>query len=335
MKKLLFYLYLGLAGFSATAQVRPQYSQYMLNNYLLNPAITGIEDYLDVKMSFRNQWSGIDGAPTTYYITAHTQIGHHTNISNPSKVDEKMHAFAPNDSRYNKYKKNKPNHGIGGMVLYDRIGIFSTAEATLSYAYHLLLAPKIKLSAGVSAGISQYAMRGSELKLANPTDNLATNIVLTKPVVSAGLWLYATHFYGGIAITQLAGNTFDFGANAIQQNPSVRHLFATAAYKFKLGQNFTVIPSLFAKVASPLPMSMDYNCRLVYASRIWAGASYRPSAQSTIFMAGMYLNNAFDLSYSFDTSRSQMGRMGNGSHEIIVGIRLNNKFGVYCPTNMW
>ena len=335
-KPLLLILFFSITIVSLTfAQVRPQYSQYMLNNYLLNPAITGIEDYMDVKMSFRNQWAGIEGAPTTYYVTAHTQLGWNTNIANPSKVGDKLHAFAPKDSHYNRYKKIKPHHAIGGAIFYDKIGIFSTSEATVSYAYHLLLTPQVKLSAGVSAGISQYAMRGSDLRLANPTDNLATNVVISKPIVSAGLWLYSSHFYGGISITQLAGNSFDFNANAIDQGQSVRHFFATMAYKFTLAEKLTAVPSVLAKVANPLPLTMDYNLRLLYADRIWGGLSYRPSAKGYIFMAGIHLNNTFDMSYSYDMGQNQIGRMSNGSHEITLGIRLNNKFGVYCPTNLW
>lgn len=335
MKKIIGSLFFSICSLLATAQVRPQYSQYMLNNYLLNPAITGIEDYLDIKTSFRSQWAGIEGAPNTYYLTAHTQIGNPPNLANPAQMDDKQHAFAPSGDRYNRYKKNKAQHGVGGMILYDKIGIFSTAEATFSYAYHLLLAPNLKLSAGISAGVSQYAMRGSELKLANPNDNLASDIVLTKPIVSAGLWLYATNFYGGIALTQLAGNTFDFGANAIQQSSSVRHLFATAAYKVRLGERLAVIPSLFAKIARPLPVAIDYNLRLLWAGRLWAGASYRPASKDAIFMAGIHINSSLELSYSLDTGSSRVGKASMGSHEIIVGIRLNNRLAVYCPTNMW
>ncbi|MCU0392333.1 MAG: type IX secretion system membrane protein PorP/SprF [Thermoflexibacter sp.] len=323
-------------GLPATtfAQVRPQYSQYMLNNYLLNPAITGIEDYLDLKMSFRTQWTGIEGAPTTYYVTAHTRLGHNVNIANPSKVDEKQHAFAPKGKRYNAYKKIKPHHGIGGMILHDRIGVFSTTEAMMSYAYHILISPEIKLSGGIAAGVSQYSMRGSDLRLANPNDNLATNIIITKPIVSAGLWLYASQIYAGLGITQLAGNTFDFGGNTILQNPSVRHYFATFAYKILVGEKFTFIPSFLAKVATPLPISMDYNLRVLYTDRIWLGVSYRRN-NDFIFMAGLHLNNAFDLSYSYDMGRNQINKQGIGSHEVILGIRLNNRFGVYCPVNMW
>src|SRR5687767_4886339 len=56
------------------AQQRPQFSQYMLNQYIFNPAISGIEDYTEVKMGTRYQWVGLDGAPVTYYVSAHTPL---------------------------------------------------------------------------------------------------------------------------------------------------------------------------------------------------------------------------------------------------------------------
>jgi len=70
MKKLLVLLAVGFA-FSASAQQRPHYTQYILNNYIINPAVAGIENYTDVKISHRQQWVGLDGAPVTTYITIH------------------------------------------------------------------------------------------------------------------------------------------------------------------------------------------------------------------------------------------------------------------------
>ncbi|HEX6333331.1 MAG TPA: type IX secretion system membrane protein PorP/SprF, partial [Flavisolibacter sp.] len=57
------------------AQQRPHYTQYILNNYILNPALTGIENYTDIKISARDQWVGLDGAPRTIYLTAHAPLG--------------------------------------------------------------------------------------------------------------------------------------------------------------------------------------------------------------------------------------------------------------------
>ena len=75
MKKLALLTGLGMLFFSLQAQQKPHYSQYVLNQYILNPALTGIENYVDVKLSHRHQWVGLEGAPVTTYATIHGAIG--------------------------------------------------------------------------------------------------------------------------------------------------------------------------------------------------------------------------------------------------------------------
>ncbi|MGX8249340.1 type IX secretion system membrane protein PorP/SprF, partial [Escherichia coli] len=53
------------------AQQRPYYTQYIMNNYIINPAVAGIENYWDVKASHRMQWVGLQDAPVTTYLTIH------------------------------------------------------------------------------------------------------------------------------------------------------------------------------------------------------------------------------------------------------------------------
>ena len=84
--------FISLAGF---AQAKPYYTQYILNNYILNPAITGIENYTDVKLSYRNQWAGITGAPVTTYFSIQGPLGRSDNASlTAARDDERGFALA-------------------------------------------------------------------------------------------------------------------------------------------------------------------------------------------------------------------------------------------------
>src|SRR5262245_24321018 len=74
MKKLMTVGLLFAAG-AVCAQQKPIYTQYILNNYIINPAISGIENYTDIKISHRNQWVGINGAPVTTYLSVQGPIG--------------------------------------------------------------------------------------------------------------------------------------------------------------------------------------------------------------------------------------------------------------------
>src|SRR5881396_3541479 len=75
MKKILLIITSSVVLSTSFAQQRPHYTQYILNNYILNPALSGIENYTDLKISGRDQWVGLNGAPQTFYLTIHGPLG--------------------------------------------------------------------------------------------------------------------------------------------------------------------------------------------------------------------------------------------------------------------
>ena len=99
------------------AQQQAQFTQDMVNPYMINPALSGVEDFVDIKFGVRQQWTGIEGAPVTRYFTAHSNIG-------------KTH--------YARTKKNDYNnwHGIGGMFLNDEAGSIAMNTVVANYAYN-------------------------------------------------------------------------------------------------------------------------------------------------------------------------------------------------------
>ncbi|WP_347158571.1 PorP/SprF family type IX secretion system membrane protein [Pontibacter chitinilyticus] len=330
MKSILLFIFCCMYAFAASAQQKPQYSQYMINNYLINPAISGIEEYADVKLGSRQQWAGIDGAPFTMYASVHAPIGY------SSGGKRSRSATAPSFGRQNQRPATrvKPHHGIGLMVMRDKVGSFSRTEVSFSYAYHLLLNDEIKLAAGTSLGIIQQSLQANELKLADPSDNAAVSWSATKPNLSVGLWLYSSTFYVGLSGSQLFANDVHFDNNIEERNYLYKHFFLTAAYKFDVTDRFSVIPSVMATWSQPLPGALDYNLRVIYENRVWVGGSYRQN-DSFAVLAGVTLNHIFDVSYAYDTGISDLGGMSSGSHEVVLGMRLFNKRKVLCPSNLW
>src|ERR687889_717164 len=108
MKRVLTVLLLPLlllASAPARAQQQAQYSQYMNNNYILNPGTTGVEDYIDVKFSYRTQWTGLEGAPKTYYASASSSLGKWR--STPKRTI---------------HDRRRPFHAVGSLVYKDVTG---------------------------------------------------------------------------------------------------------------------------------------------------------------------------------------------------------------------
>src|SRR5690349_18658589 len=73
LKKLTFFLAL-LLCFKSYAQQLPQFTQYMFNRLVINPAYAGGDGPLSLTLANRSQWLGVDGAPTTQTFTAHSMF---------------------------------------------------------------------------------------------------------------------------------------------------------------------------------------------------------------------------------------------------------------------
>ena len=300
------------------AQQRPQYSQYMVNNFLLNPALTGIEDYADIRISGRQQWVGLDGAPETYYVSAHTPLN--------------------KGASGNKYHRALAHHGVGVILHTDRTGPLRRTSFTGSYAYHLPLTTKLNIAAGASAGIIRNSINGGELDLGNDADPLANGGNLNNSVVdlNLGLWLYSRNFSIGIAGAQLLEDAGSFSAEA--ENEATfnlqRHYFSTISYRLEPTEELDVIPSIMLKLAQPSPLSVDVNLRVLYDERFWVGASYRHK-DALVGMVGVYVSPLLDISYSYDATTSNLNQVSTGTHEVVIGFKLLNNRRILCPQWVW
>ena len=134
------------------AQQKPHYTQYILNNYVLNPALSGIENYADLKLSIRDQWVGLNGAPRTMYLTVHSPIGKKDYKTNSTSYN--MDGENPRGNAYwEYYTASEPHHGLGFSMISDQTGLYNRFLANVSYAYHVGLSPRTNMSAGFGAGI--------------------------------------------------------------------------------------------------------------------------------------------------------------------------------------
>ncbi|WP_299818024.1 type IX secretion system membrane protein PorP/SprF [uncultured Pontibacter sp.] len=318
-KSLLFLLVILFAlAIEAKAQQRPQYSQYMVNNYLLNPAITGIEDYADIRISHRRQWVGLDGAPVTSYVTAHTPLN--------------------KGAASTKYTRALAHHGVGVAFHTDKTGPLRRTGISGSYAYHLPLTRSINASAGAAVGLIRNSINASELEFTNPNDPLIGGGSFNNNVIdlSLGLWIYSESFSLGVAGAQLLEDVGSFQPEG-SRNPTLdlqRHYFITGAYRFSPTDRLDVVPSVMVKMASPSPVSVDANVRVLYNRQFWAGASYRHE-DALVAMVGVYISPLLDVSYSYDVTSSNLNQVSAGTHEVVVGFKLFNNRRIICPQWIW
>lgn len=256
-------------------QQKPQYTQYIFNNYLLNPAVSGIENYADVKVGYRKQWAGIDNAPQTSFVTAHWNLGADylwkNALSLPDKGDDPM-----SRNYMQNYTASPAHHGMGITAVYDETGPLSRLDANLTYAYHLRLNNTFNLSVGVAAGVSRVALDINALTFEDQTrtDPAISNGISSqlKPDLGLGVWLYSGRLFAGASVQQILPQKLSFTSDPnYTTGKEVPHFFVTAGYRLYVDDVISATPSIMVKQVSPAPASIDINLKMAFKDRLWVG----------------------------------------------------------------
>ena len=325
---------------AARAQQRPYYTQYIMNNYIINPAVAGIENYWDVKASHRMQWVGLQDAPVTTYLTIQGPL---TKSDYDRETATSFHASGENPrgpAYWRDYVAAEPHHGIGFTLLNDKTGPLNRFAAYGTYAYHIGLSPHTNLAGGVSVGFTNMSLDASKLNFGTTTVDPAVagsgQINRIKPDISAGLWLYSRDYFLGIAVQQIVPQQIAFSDNRVylDQGKLLPHLFFSAGYRMQFSDDISFLPSALVHYVTPLPLGFDINFKLQYQDLIWLGGSFRYK-DGYAAMTGINLNHSINIGYSYDLQTSQLNMVSKGTHEIMIGFLLGNHYGDWCPRHLW
>ncbi len=342
MNRFLAIIALFLVSHTIHAQAKPAYSQYILNNYILNPALTGIENYTDIKISIRNQWTGINGAPNTSYISAHGAIG--KSDYRTSATSNAVPGENPRGRQYmEEYTAPEPHHGIGFMAVNDKAGYIGRYTVAGTYAYHRPIGVKTTLAVGFSAGFSGINVDATKATYADQTSDPAIGVASgelkkIKPEIGAGLWLYSARYFAGISVLNLVPGKATFTNNKNFGTYYTPNYFATVGYRFTVGEDFTVIPSVMLQYWEPQLLGAHFNTKLQYLDKAWIGGNYRYSdyIKGYSAMAGFNVSNTLNASYSYEVATTNRLRTYTGNtHEILIGLTLGNKYSDACPRNVF
>ncbi len=292
MKKLILAALVFIALFSITkAQQLPLYSQYMMNGFLLNPAMAGSVDYVPVRLTARQQWTGIKDAPSTQAISAHGLL-------------------------------NNQKMGVGGYIFNDHFGPISNTGIQASYAYHIPISGEMKLGLGISFSAFQFKIDESNLHAIDNNDAALTGATekVFVPDANFGAYLYSDRFFVGLSGAQLIQYKIKLNDQLAGNNQMIRHYYLTGGYTFSLNDDFNVQPSLMIKGTEKSPINLDFNIKAIYKQNYWLGISYRTS-ESIVAILGLKVDRYY-IGYAFDYTFSTIKNYSSGSHEIMIGINL-------------
>lgn len=287
--------------------------QYFLNNYLMNPAVAGVYDYGDLRLSYNRQWTGVSHSPVSLLLTFHTNV---------SPYKDQVMRYSYREGRYRPGKKGtqyygrRLKHGIGFRLIADKVHAFSNTGLTLSYACHVPLSPAWTLSVGLSGGAVISTFNTNGMYIPDQEDPLLQGKRREWiPLMEAGGWLYSPLLYIGASFSKLMDHPYDSS-----EASDFTNVYATAGCCLPLSGTVNFMPAVLYRMNGFSDNSLDLNFRLLFHEVVWAGMSLRDMKRLS-FHAGCELGYWLGIGYTYDLNPEGWG----ASHEVSIGVRLWGK----------
>ena len=288
--KILFFIALASTA-ELHAQQQVMFTQYMFNSLAIIPAYAGSHETFSATALVREQWSGLDGAPSTQTFSVHAPFR-----------QQKM--------------------GLGFLFLHDKIGVTDQTGAYFSYAYKIEFANNGKLSFGLQGGFTNFNAKFSKVSSTDPTF-AGNDVTEWQPNAGAGLFYSTERFYAGFSVPQLIETEFD-RSNQDSDSRLVRHYFTSMGYVFDLNADLKLKPNLLVKYVKGAPVELDVNANLLIKETVWVGFSWR-SFDSIDAILQLQVSPRLQVGYGYDfATQSDLRRVNSGSHELMINYRIPN-----------
>lgn len=295
----------------APAQTYPHYTMFMYNKLTYNPGYAGSRDLLAINATYRNQWTGMAGAPVNFNLCVDAPVGKRTQEFQPV--------------------------ALGLSINRESIGPTTTTNIGAVYAYRIRLG-STTLSGGLRAGASLYNARYSDLNLVDQNDDMLTNDIRNAvlPNVGFGLYWSSRRFYAGLSIPDLLQNYFDKDQSNYPSGRQARQLrssYLSGGYMFPVSEHLNLLPQVIVRHGSDaryeLPLSTDINLTAIFYQRLMIGASYRTD-KSIQGIVHLQAGRKLSIGYAYDHSMNDLSRFARGSHEITVGFNFKKDLNDYA-----
>jgi type IX secretion system PorP/SprF family membrane protein len=316
-----------LTFISTNAQQIPVYSQYMMNGFLINPAVAGHEGYTSINLTAREQWLGLKDAPSTYAISAQSRLLKNSFMSRQASIKKRRRVMS-----------RSGRVGYGFYAFTDNAGAFNRTGVQGTYSYHLPL-NQAQLSFGISVTGFQFSINSAKIKLLDTQDELLYNTEKSAFVPDANFGVYFTsnRLYAGFSAMQIMQSPLKIGAD--KNGPGykmIRHYYLTAGYRFEVAPDVLLEPSFLFKTTDHFVAQVDANIKAYLGESYWAGISYRTGGSygateesmngrgsAAVIMAGFKVDKYY-FGYAFDYTFNAIGARTWGSHEIMAAVKFGD-----------
>ena len=272
------------------AQQNLVYSHYFINPFLYNPSFVAPNGYAELYLNYRNQWAGIEGAPTTGTVSVHLPLS---------------------------YKA-----GLAFTGYQDKAGVLKTTTGLLTFAYQVHLGNRLsdnhKIGFGISAGMMSSSIEPDDANdpVAGTTSSFEGQF---------GLHYQLNNLKIAFAIPRLfrtyVASDQDFNKLGVEQ---IRTTITSVSYNIKLGNRFTFEPIATYRSYENTTGQFEGMGVVRMDNIVWAGGSYRQDYGATAFV-GFNVKDKLKLGYAYEFAVDQINAFGDGTHELQLVVRFGKK----------
>lgn len=290
---LIFFFLLIVDVVNVLAQQPNGLTQFFVNPSSINPSYTGIDGRPAAFLGYRRQWAGLEGGPSLGYFNIQAPL--------PTQVM------------------------LGATLASDKKGLLNTSSVLLTAGYAVPLSNEQFLRFGLSVGAASSKVDMNALYYANTNDPTLGALSATNMEVlgNAGISFHSKTFHAGVAIPTLfepsyvAIDGFTFSKvkpfQSLVFNLSNRFYFAKGKNAFE--------PYVVYRLNSTVPSQFEVAGILHLQNKVWVGGAFK-QYMGIAAVAGLKVNNALAVGYSYGVKSSNINQLPFPSHEIQLGLLL-------------
>lgn len=299
MKQFLTILLLSAICVHAIAQKELVMSQYIHNQFAINPAFAGSRETLSAFGAFRMQWSGIPDAPNAQYFSMHAPL-----------------------------KNNKV--ALGASFFNENVSIVQNTGFSAAYAYRIKAGQDSRVAFSLNAGLLSSKASWDRVSLVDQDDPaFGENETYIDPMLGFGIAWYSQQFFAGFSIPDLF-YTGDFDNESPVFEPSRTTYLLTAGYLYALNPQVALQPSTLLRINPDQSTLVDLSANVIIENKFWAGLTYRTNSE-IIAMAGWQASPQLRVAYSFDYPTGDLSNLNSGSHELSLQFDFGYKINTVNP----
>lgn len=324
MRRVLLFVFVVLAFLEVRGQYIPQSGQPFQYAPIYNPAFTGVENFMDIKLGHRYQWGAFKESVPQFSNLA-------INFRTKQPLDIKTNALRPSRTDYTRdIPTSKLGfHGLGFNVYSEKLGPLKEFGVGLHYAVHFPLSEKLTISGGVGAMYENSRLRGGDEFYWG--ENVDTNdpvykILQAGDISQSSVWtrvgvlVYGKNFYVGG--TYYPWNT-SLGDPELAFDDQFYSGSLQVGYSFPVNDDFDLKPGVLALWQIDNTFVIDYQAKVYLQDKAWFGLTYR-DIQAGVVSGGFNFGSTLSASYSYEFALGKLRTFSGSTHELVLSARLRN-----------